>query len=530
MKKHPLYNTIMKNIILQLSQKSHLDDKVLRKIKTGNVKNVIPGLPSNRDLLSTYNRMVEEKELKRSKEVEMVLRTRPIRSLSGIVNVSVLTKPYPCPGKCIFCPLEEGMPKSYISGEPAADRAHSLSFDPYLQTRQRLDALKSQGHPTDKVELRVVGGSWSFYPKDYREEFIRQCFLAANQDDTNSKKSLEEVQKENEIAQSRLVGVSVETRSDMIDEEEIRDLRRLGVTFVELGVQTIFDDVHERNKTGVTVDTIAKATKLLKDSGFKVLCQVMPNLLGSNYERDIEMFSILFKDSRFKPDWIKIYPCVVLKNTPLYDIHLEGSYTPYDQDNLINLLIEIKRKVPYWTRIARIYRDIPSDKIESGSKALNMREMVQKRLTENNESCKCIRCREVRDRFDQNEKVVLYREDYDSSQGKEIFLSLENKDRAKLFSFLRLRHTKDTFLPVLDNSSIVRELHTFGPQVPLSGSERGVQHRGLGTRLMKEAERITIEELKLPKISVISGIGVRGYYKSLGYSLEGTYMIKRLGS
>jgi elongator complex protein 3 len=526
--------------------------------------------PSNFQLLQVYQNLVKKKEIKRSKKIEEILKTRPVRSLSGIVNISVLTKPYPCPGKCIFCPIEKGMPKSYLSGEPAAERAKRLNFDPYSQMKKRIEMLKAEGHPTDKIELRIVGGTWSYYPREYQIWFVKECFRAANEfgSSKNSKlqipnskqisyskfqiSKLEREQKINEKAKNRIVGISIETRPDFIDEKEILRLRKLGVTMVELGVQTIFDEILKKNETGLTQEKIARATKLLKDSGFKVLYHLMLNLPGSSPELDLKNFKIVFSDERFKPDWIKIYPVVVAKGSQLYQIWKKGEYKPYSEKELIELLIKIKKNLPYWVRVARILRDIPVPKIEAGCKISNLREVVKEEMRKRGLICKCIRCREIRAKYDQKEKVYLFREDYDASDGKEIFLSFEsieadkrrlntpiNADR-KLYAFLRLRIPSQILsrkmtevrpvstIPALKDSAIIREIQTYGEMVPIAEKKLAPQHRGLGKKLIKEAEKITKKEFGLNKIAVISGVGVRDYWRKLGYKLKETYMVKFL--
>lgn len=423
------------------------------------------------------------------------------------------------------------MPQSYLRGEPAAERAKKLKFDPYLQTKKRLESLKLQGHHVDKIEVRIIGGSFSFYPKDYKVWFLANLFAAANQRKKLNSTRIKELKREqriNQTAEQRIVGTSIETRPDLINQEEIKLMRNLGVTMVELGVQTTSDPVLEKCRRGHGVAESVQATKLLKDSGFKVLYQMMPNLPGSNPQKDLEVFSTIFKDSRFKPDWLKIYPCIVCKGSSLYEIWKEGKFKPYTKEELIKLLIKIKKELPYWVRLARLFRDIPAPKIEAGCKTSNLRELVQRRMEKRNLKCKCIRCREIKENYNPQEKTYLFREDYSASQGKEIFLSIENKKRTKLLVFLRLRVPREPFISVLKNSAIVRELHTYGQMVPLNQENIAPQHKGLGKKLMNQAEQITRSELKLPRISVISGVGVREYYRKLGYRLEEEYMIKDL--
>ena len=475
--------------------------------------------PSNMELLKLYHKLVGNKSVKKEEKVENLLKTRPIRSLSGIVNVSVLTKPYPCPGKCLYCPTEKGIPKSYVSGEPAVERAKKLNFDPYLQVKKRLEMLKAEGHPTDKIELRVVGGTWSYYPKKYQNWFIKKCFEACNEKNAGS---LKESQKTNERARRRIVGLSIETRPDFIDKEEIKRLRELGITMVELGVQSTYDDVLKFNLRGHSVKQTIAATKLLKDAGFKILYQMMPNLLGSNLKRDEKMFEELFKNPDFQPDLLKIYPCALLKETSLYKWYLDGKYKPYPEKSLINLLKKIKKRIPYYVRIQRISRDIPSQRIIAGpAKISNLRQILFQSMRKEKWQCRCIRCREVKENFDPREKVFLFRQDYKSSGGKEIFLSFENKNRTKLYSLIRLRLTSR-------NNAIIREIHTYGLLIAVSEKGMAPQHRGLGRKLIKTAEKIVKKEFSLKILSVISGIGTRDYFRKLGYKLKNTYMVKEI--
>jgi len=321
---------LLKSRIKNQADLSSFKRKIAKKYK-------IP-CPSNIELLKAYHSFLKIKRQKLSEKIEKLLRTRPIRSLSGIVNISVLTKPYPCPGKCTFCPIEEGFPKSYLAGEPAADRAKKLNYDPYLQVQKRIEMLKTEGHPTDKIELRIVGGTWSFYPKKYQEWFIKRCFKAANEFESSKNprpQILEKEQKKNEKTKYRIVGIAIETRPDFINEREVLSLRRLGVTMVELGIQTVFDDVLRKCKTGLTAEKIAKATKLLKDSGSKVLYHIMPNLPSSDLKKDLKAFRIIFKDERFKPDWVKIYPCVVCRETKLYNWWKRRKYKSYSEKELV---------------------------------------------------------------------------------------------------------------------------------------------------------------------------------------------------
>jgi elongator complex protein 3 len=542
---------------MEIDYKTIIKDLIGSRIKNSDDLNIFKrkiakkfGLPiiSNIELLKAYHKLV-----KNPKMLEYLLRKRNIRSLSGVAIVSVLTKPYPCPGKCLYCPTEKGMPKSYLSNEPAVMRAILNNFDPARQVENRLESLKLQGHPTDKIELIIIGGTWSYLPKNYQEWFIAHCFAACNADlrrfkrGFTQKKSLRKEQKINETAKHRIVGITIETRPDFIDEKEILWLRKLGVTRVEMGVQNIYDDVLKLNLRGHTVLDTIKATKLLKDAGFKVCYHMMPNLPGSDLKRDEKMFKEIFQNPDFQPDMLKIYPCAILKEAPLYKLWKAGKYKPYTEKQLINLLLEIKKELPYYCRVQRLTRDIPSTSVVSGpAKISNMRQILEKLSEKQGWRCKCIRCREVKEDYRPKEKLCLFRQNYNASGGKEIFLSFENKNRTRLYSLLRLRIPESpevghrAVFPVLRGAAIIREVHTYGQLHPLDNRGRipvvSPQHKGLGKKLMEEAERIvytefnrsTKKEFGLKKIAVISGVGVRGYYKKLGYRLKDTYMVKSL--
>jgi elongator complex protein 3 len=511
--------------------------------------------PSNVELLKAYHNLLKNKRLKADKNLEFLLKKRKVRSLSGIVNVSALTKPYSCPGKCVYCPSQKGIPKSYLNGEPAVMRAVANKFNPYRQVQMRINALEKTGHPTDKIELRIIGGTWSFYPIKYQRQFIKECFRGCNEFGRpkipacrlplSASQSLKKEQRKNERAKHRIVGLSIETRPDFINEKEIKRLRELEATMVELGVQSIYEDVLKINRRGHQVEAIIRATKLLKDAGFKTLYQMMPNLPGSTLKRDEKMFKELFSNPDFQPDLLKIYPCVLLKEAPLYKLWLKKKYKPYSAERLTALLKSIKKQIPYYVRIQRIIRDIPAQNIVAGpGKISNLRQIIAEDMKEENWGCKCIRCREVKENYNPKEKLCLFRQDYGASGGREIFLSFENKERTKIYSLLRLRIPSYLLNPgeekpifsVLKNSAIVRELHTYGQLVPVAEKKKAPQHRGLGKKLMREAERIVRaefgrsakEEFGIRNIAVISGVGVRGYYRKLGYRLKDTYMLKRL--
>lgn len=509
------------------------------------------GFISNPSLLNSYRHLVEQKKIEQNKNLENLLQINKIRTLSGVAVVAVLTKPAGCPGKCIYCPTEKNLPKSYLPKEPAVMRAVLNDFDPFGQVRTRLASLRATGHETDKIELIVIGGTFSSLPKDYRTWFIARCFEAAN-DKTKTKnpkqgygiKELINAQRSNEKAKHRIVGITVETRPDHIDEKEIKFLRQLGVTRIELGVQSIYDDVLELTRRGHLVKETINATKLLKDAGFKIGYHMMPDLPGSTPTKDIGMFEELFKDQNFQPDLLKIYPTVVTKNTALYRWWQEKKFTPYNDKTLVDTLLAIKKTIPAYVRISRLIRDIPAGDIIAGSKISNLRQTLDSESKKQGWGCRCIRCREIKNYSAETDKIELCdirRIDYNASGGKEIFLSFEDLKNDKLLALLRLRipswyyTKKDTkrtpakklLFPSLKNAAIIREVHTYGRLVPVSGKIIGAsQHYGFGRRLIEEAERIAIQEFGIKKIAVISGIGVRGYYRKFGYRLRNGYMIK----
>lgn len=494
---------------------------------------------TNDKILKAYHNLIANKIIQKNESFEQILTLKNTRSQSGIVVISVLTKPYDCPGKCIYCPTEKNVPKSYFSNEPAVMRAITCHYDPYLQTISRLRALNAVGHITDKVNIRIIGGTWSYYPKSYQTWFIKRIFEASNkigEGQSVKSRTLEQLQSTNETAKHRIVEISVETRQDYINKSEILRLRWLGVTKVELGVQSIYDSVLNFNHRGnLDVDTI-KATKLLKDAGFKVSYQMMLNLPNSNQKLDITMFETMFSDSRYQPDHLKIYPMALVKASGAYKLYQENRYKPYTKDELIESLINIKEYIPYYCRIERVIRDIPADSIvEGGAKVSNLRQAVEIEMTKNGQKCHCIRCREVKGRFEKLTKWRIFREDYNSSDGKEIFLSIESLDRSQLYSLLRLRipsqhySKKKHFIPILNDSAIIREIHTYGPQVAIGQKNiNAAQHQGFGKILVAEAEKIAKKEFKLSNIVVIAGVGVREFFTSQKYVLKDTYMVKKL--
>jgi len=491
---------------------------------------------SNTDIRKTYLIMTKEKEITLNPSLEKLLITKKIRTLSGVAVVAVLTKPYPCPGKCIFCPNEGSMPKSYLSNEPAVMRAISTKFHPYAQTQARLKMLRINGHSIEKIETIIMGGTFNYPSKRYQNWFTKECYRALNDYPKNLIKksrtsSLEIEKKRNETAKQRMVGLTLETRPDYINKKEIENFRKLGATRVELGVQNIFDDVLRINNRGHKVAATIKATLLLKEAGFKINYHIMPGMYGSSPKQDLKMFKVLFNSPSFQPDMLKIYPCVVTKSSGIYHLWKKDIYKPLSNSEIKKLLIKIKKIIPPYVRITRLIRDIPEESIKAGPNISNLRQILHQEKVE----CNCIRCREIQSNYQIDENIILNRIDYPASEGTEIFLQFTSKDRDKLFALLRLRinnnkTTQEHFLPILKNAALIRELHTYGQSVGLAKkTDSSPQHLGLGTRLMQEAEKIAKEEFNSKKIAVIAGVGVRKYYeKKLGYTLKNEYMTKKL--
>lgn len=506
-------------LLQELEQSPGVGPTQLRRLK-GRVARITGGpILRNDQLLERYRAEVARGTRPRNEDLERALTLNFIRSNSGIAAVSVITKPYPCPGRCVYCPTEARVPKSYLPTEPPVMRAIASNYDPYRQVLTRLQALHNTGHPTDKIELIVKGGTWSFYPPEYQREFIQGCFDAANGESSDA---LEQAQRRNETARHRIIGLTIETRPDFVTPAEIGRLRELGVTRVELGVQILDDRILALTLRDHTAREVAHATQLLRDAGFKIAYHLMPNLPGATPEDDLNTVRTLFDDPAYRPDALKIYPCVVLESAALYSWWLAGRYQPYDEETLIELMIQIKKQVPPYVRIERVVRDISSDWVKAGCRVNNLRQEISRRMRQRGLRCLCIRCREVADQA--AGEFVLIRRDYETTGGREIFLSFEEPGGGRLAALLRLRIPSR---PVLDGAAMVRELHTYGRHLSIHSRSAGAaQHQGFGRRLMAEAERIGEQEFGLRRIAVIAGVGVREYYRRLGYELEETYMVK----
>ena len=510
---------------LLLDNYSNLTVKTLYTFKKLCV-NELGKVPRDSDILAEYRKLVELGKIVADPALLRLLTTRAVRTLSGVTPFAVMTKPYICPGLCTFCPLELGMPKSYLSDEPAAARAKMMNFDPKLQIESRLEQLVETGHDTDKIELIVIGGTFGNYPETYKREFFKAMIDTINGFESES---LEAAQIANESAIRRIVGISVETRPDWIDAKEVRLFRELGVTKVQVGVQAFDETILKRIKRGHSLDAVGEATRLLKDAGIKVCYHFMPNLPGSNPELDVQMAHIMYEDPRFKPDFVKIYPAQVIPGTEMYQEWKRGEFAPYDDDLLKEVLKSVKKITPPFVRIDRLVRDISKKWVAAGTKATNMRQYIQLEMKAEGWSCQCIRCREIKAR-DYAEDPRLCDLTIETLGGSEHLLTFE-KD-GKLFSLLRLRlpdgKTQPLF-PELAGSAIIRELHTYGKTVVHDQKTTAgkTQHHGLGKQLMAEAENVA-KKAGFKKIAVISSIGTRDYYRHLGYEREGRYMTKKV--
>ena len=497
-------------------------DRILRRYRR-------EGLPplSRTHLVAAYRRLCAQGTLPWERETLRRLQRKPVRTLSGVAPVTVLTKPFPCPGQCIFCPEREGMPKSYLPDEPGAMRAAAHDFDPYAQTASRMQVFEAIGHSTDKVELLVLGGTWSAYPQDYQEWFIRRCLEAMN---GAASDSLLDAQQRNETAAHRNVGLVIETRPDTITPEEVRRLRWLGVTKVQMGIQSLDDAILVQNRRGHTVAQTRQAVRLLRLAGFKIALHWMPNLLGATPESDLEDFRRLWDDPALRPDELKIYPCLLLPGTELHAFWQQGLYRPYPEERLIDLLIRCKMIIPPYCRVNRLMRDIPAPHIVEGSTKSNLRQIVQRRMGERGLACQCIRCREVRGTEVDPQTLRLNTLVYETGVSEERFLSYATP-QGKLAGFLRLSLPRREAEPPIEEiraCAMIREVHVYGPALEIAAPSEGeAQHLGLGRRLIEEAKRIS-RQRGFERLAVIAAVGTREYYRQRGFELGELYMVTRL--
>ena len=510
---------------------------------------------SNADILEYATD--EEKEL-----VSDTLKKKPTRTKSGVAIVAVMCHPHKCPhGRCLYCPESDIAPPSYTGEEPAALRGRMFEYHPYVQCFNRLVQLKKIGHPIDKVELIIMGGTFPSRDLCYQEWFVSQCLKAMtdfglileNNAEFEINKSLirdfekdvvktyppndyvliEDIQLVNENSKVRCVGMTFETRPDYCKKDHINRMLNFGGTRVELGVQTLSDELYTKVKRGHTIADVIESNQLLRDSAIKVAMHMMPGLFVSQKE-DLKMFKQLFSDENFKPDMLKIYPCLVTKGSELYDMWQEGTYSPYTDEEAVDLIFEIKKILPKWVRTMRIQRDIPSTLIEAGVQKSNLGELVYNKLDEQNINCQCIRCREIgHKKTNENytlDDFKLFSESYTACGGEETFISIEDKNEESIAGFLRFRlPSENIFRPeITEKTALIRELHVYGNMIQIGNKNPSIgQHTGFGERLLKEAENLAINNNK-DEIAIISGIGSRNYYRKFGYERKGPYMAKKL--
>ncbi|WP_297982662.1 tRNA uridine(34) 5-carboxymethylaminomethyl modification radical SAM/GNAT enzyme Elp3 [uncultured Methanobrevibacter sp.] len=523
--------------------------------------------------------ILEHASLEERKIVSNLLKKKPTRTISGVAIVAVMCHPHQCPhGRCFYCPESDIAPPSYTGEEPAALRGRMFKFHPYVQCYNRLKQLNKVGHPIDKVELIIMGGTFPSKDLCYQEWFVSQCLKAMSDfgiileninviDDIDSvtKEDLlkfppysnkelktyppndyvliDDIQRINENSKVRCIGMTFETRPDYCKEEHVDRMLKMGVTRVELGVQTIYNHIYEKIKRGHTVDDVIEANRILRDSGVKVAMHMMPGLFPLAREvpqeeqcpeKDLEMFKSIFKDENFKPDMLKIYPCLVTEGSELHKLWQKKQYRPYTDEEAVDLIVEIKKILPKWVRTMRIQRDIPSTLIEAGVKKSNLGELVYNRLEEEKINCNCIRCREIGHKKTEENYTLddyrLFEENYIATEGIEHFLSIEDENEETLAGFLRLRlpSEKAHREEITQNTSIVRELHVYGNMMKIGQKGQNIgQHTGFGERLLKRAEEISLDNNK-EEILIISGIGARNYYRKFGYERKGPYMAKKL--
>ena len=501
------------------------NNKIKNEIKAVCTKYSLERIPRNNEILS----MVNPSDFKK---LQNILLTKPVKSASGVAVIAIMPKPFACPhGRCSYCPggIEYNTPNSYTGKEPITISAIENQYDPKIQISKKIQQLISFGHDSTKLELVLVGGTFLFMPKDYQENFIKSSYDALNGFESPN---LEAAKKSNETTKHRNVGFTIETKPDYCKEEHVDLMLDYGATRIEIGVQCLQDRVYKIVNRGHDLNDVIDSFQIAKDAGYKIVAHMMPGLPTMSPTDDIKDFQTLFEDSRFRPDMLKIYPSLILKDTPLYDEYQDGKYIPYSDDDMLNVLTEVKKMVPKWMRIMRVQREITPMEIIAGPKMGNLRQIVHKNLEKQGFSCKCIRCREagLAKKKNLDEELVLERINYDASEGSEVFLSYNDSDDLT-YGFLRLRKPsqKAHRTEITSDVAIVRELHVFGKAIEIGAHEKdSFQHLGLGKKLMNAAEEIARGEFAAKKLLVISAVGTREYYQKLGYKIYGPYMAKEL--
>jgi len=477
------------------------------------------------------------------KEVMQRLKVKPVRTASGVAVVAVMAKPHRCPhiavtgNICVYCPGGpdsdfEYSTQSYTGYEPTSMRAIRNRYDPYLQSRDRITQLALLGHATDKIEYIIMGGTFMSLDKKYRAWFVTKLHDAVSKRDSHS---LDEAVYFSERSTSKCVGITIETRPDFCTERHIDDMLAYGCTRLEIGVQSVYEDVATDTNRGHSVKDVCESFKLAKDAGYKIVTHMMPNLPNTDMERDVLQFSEFFSNPRYRADGLKIYPTLVIRGTGLYELWKKGKYANYSPNELVNLLAKIFAMVPPWIRVYRVQRDIPMTLVSSGVEHGNIREVVLERMKEQGMKCRDVRTREVGINTihtqERPEHIELVRRDYAANNGWETFIAYEDTEKDILVALLRLRKPGNSVhrAELKGEVSIIRELHVYGSAVPVKGRDIAqYQHQGYGRMLVQEAEKIAQEEHKTKKVAIISGIGTREYYRKLGYRLEGAYMVREI--
>ena len=528
MSTNPKQASLIAELALQITEQGIADRDSLNRLKLAFCrKHELSWMPKNSQILSVLS------PGQRS-QFAPKLQLKKVRSISGVNVIGVMSSPRGCPhGRCVFCPTEKGFPMSYTSGEPSAMRGIQFGYDPYKQISSRLNQLKTIGHEPSKVELVIQGGTFLAAPCEYQDTFVKRCLDAINGE---SSLTLESAKKLAETSEIRNVGLTIETKPDWCQETHVDQMLRFGATRVEIGVQVIDDEIYRLTNRGHDIADVVGAFQIAKDAGLKVVAHMMPGLPSSDFAKDLNSFRLLFEDERFCPDMVKIYPCLVMEGTELYDWWKKGNYRPYETEEAVELIARVKEMVPPWIRIMRVHREFPLRLIIAGVKNGNLRELALERLKSEGKRCRCIRCREVghralKERVSVDPKHLnLVRREYSASGGKEIFLAKEDQDQDVLIGYLRLRIPSDHTHRVEVNSetAIIRELHIYGPEVPIGQkSQDAWQHKGLGQELLAEAE-VLAKERGAEKILVLSALGTKAYYAKVGYAHHGPYMGKSL--
>jgi elongator complex protein 3 len=570
---------IIDEILFALAKNSNISTKeAFHKTKNEVLaKYRISEWPSHIKMIERYEELVSQWLIIDELRIRKVLRKRAVRSLSGVSVISLLTKFWGCPGKCVYCPTYEWLPKSYISDEPAVQRAEMNEFDPFRQIQNRLESLRMTGNAISKCDVRIIGGTWSVYPVSYQEQFIREIYDAHTAFSTISRVKnpewensayessspftaatvsvnpnwvpsvdISEAKKRNETAESRVIGMAIETRPDWINPDEIKRLRSYGITRVEIGYQTTHDVINELNKRWHGNKESIEATRLLKDAGFKVVAHMMPWLVWATPELDRSSMLEIFDNQLYRPDEIKIYPMVVTPNSELTEMWERGEFVPYEDNILIPLMAELQGMIPEYVRLNRMYRDIPAHEILAGSKLANLRQVTEVAMRARGITRHDISAREIRARSNNPEDAILDVTFYEASDGHEYFIQMIDPVDRTLFGICRLRIPSQIFtgekhfIPVLDSAALIRELHVFGDQIPvwiksqitqesLIWQVNPGQHMWFWKKMLQKCEDIVREKYATVKsMAVISWVWARQYYQNRGYNEKDEYMVRSI--